>query len=249
MLCYTANNMNHHSVPRRNKGFTIIETLLFLAISMLFVLIIAIGQGSIMRRARFRDSIETLESDLVKIQEELRSTINNNALSPTAGQNVNEIVMGKVIVFGYGDSQANVYECVASRVNGPLVPGSFSCDFMTPVKTLTIGWGVTPVSLNDVKSADPVAGGVDTILFFRHHLSGEVYTVAYNRTAAGVSPTVAVQNMLTPYYGRNTAGYRELGLRALPGDYRAVIRINYADGVSLGADTTALNQIDKQYIQ
>lgn len=232
---------------RSQAGFTIVETLLFLTISMLLVLIVVVGQGSMTARTRFRDAIESLESQLIQIQEELRSTVNSNATS-TSGTNVNEIVLGKVVAFTYGNPEVRVYECLADRADGPLSPGVLNCDFATPVKTILIRSGAVPVSLSDIKTANPTNEGVDTLLFFRHHLNGDVHTVAYNRQAVGVSPLVATQNMLTASYGTSTAPYRELGLRQLPQDYRAVIRINYGEGVTIGTDSPAINQIDKQYL-
>jgi type II secretory pathway pseudopilin PulG len=235
---------------RLSAGFTIVETLLFLSISMLLVLIVVVGQGSVMARTRYRDAIEGVESQIVQIQEELRSTINGSATS-SSGTNVNEIILGKVVVFIYGDPDFRIYDCLADRANGPMPPspsGALSCDFTTPVKTISIRAGAVPVSLSDVKTANATNEGIDTLLFFRHHLNGDVHTVAYNRTASGVSPLVAVQNMLAASYGTNTAPYRELALRQLPQDYRAVIRINYADGATIGTDSTGINQIDKQYL-
>ncbi len=214
---------------------------------MLLVLIVVVGQGSVTARTRYRDAVESLESQIVQTQEELRSTINGNATS-SSGTNVNEIILGKVVVFSYDNPDIRVYECRADRVNGPLSPGSLSCDFSTPIRTISIRSGAVPVSLSDIKTANAATEGLDTLLFFRHHLNGDVHTVAYNRTANGVSPLVATQNMLSSYYGTSTAPYRELALRQLPQDYRAVIRINYAEGAILGNDSTGMNQIDKQYM-
>lgn len=237
----TSFRAKHHS------GFTIIEALMFLAISSALILIITVGQGGITRQSQFRDAVDTLHSKLTRLQEELRSTTNSNSADPNAGQNTDSVVFAKVVEFDYGTSNVNIYECRANRINGPVPPivGNLNCD-ASPIQSLEIKWGAKAVDLSVVvPSASPSSEGLDTIMFLRHHKSGELRTIAYNRTAASIALLPAIEAMLTAYYNSPSAPYRELALESSDGQNTALIRVNYDDGLSPGDMSTALNQITK----
>jgi|JI10StandDraft_1071094.scaffolds.fasta_scaffold07654_2 Tfp pilus assembly protein FimT len=92
----------------KRDGFTIIEVIIFLAISGLMLTVAMVGSGSLARQARFSDSVNTFQSTLQREYEEVVNGVNIRQSSEvgcggSARQTGTDdcILLGKVISFNH----------------------------------------------------------------------------------------------------------------------------------------------------
>lgn len=94
---------------QNQKGFTIIEVILFFALSSAFILIAFLGIRSRTANVQFTDSMRSLHSYLESEQDKVMNGVNSNLQSacniglPTGG-NPDCVLLGRVATFGHGDS-------------------------------------------------------------------------------------------------------------------------------------------------
>lgn len=91
------------------KGFTIIEVVLFLALSALFMVIAFAGVRGRTASVQFTDSIRSLQSYLVSEQNKVLNGVNSTSNSPcnsiyTTGTNKSCLLLGRVVSFGQNAS-------------------------------------------------------------------------------------------------------------------------------------------------
>lgn len=113
------------SAKEFQKGFTIIEVLLFTSLSALFLLIAVLGSGSIQRNTEFTLGMEEIEQIVDGVVSDLRNGVSVNPGNigcdlggsfTEAGTNAECILMGKVIDFGDIDSRNyRVYDIIGDR--------------------------------------------------------------------------------------------------------------------------------------
>ena len=107
-LCYNQDKMG------KGDGFTIIEVVLFLAISGALLLMAMIGSGEMARHARFSDSVNAFHSNLQRYYEEVTSGVNTREANDacTAGTvdagTDSCLLLGRVISFEEGTSSGFV---------------------------------------------------------------------------------------------------------------------------------------------
>lgn len=95
-------------VHANQKGFTIIEVILFLALSALFLTIAFMGVRGRTANVQFTDSMRSLQSFLVSEQNKLTNGVNPSTSPPTGCGNVGDltgesnacILVGRVVRFG-----------------------------------------------------------------------------------------------------------------------------------------------------
>ncbi len=73
--------------PLKIAGFTIIETMLFLGISGLLVMVVLVGTGSAINTQRYRDSVTSLQSLLQQQYSEVANVINNTSVNTCGSEN------------------------------------------------------------------------------------------------------------------------------------------------------------------
>lgn len=124
---------------RSSPGFTIVETLLFLALSGLFLLIAFLGVGTRSGQVQFTDSMRSLHSYIVKQQNDVLNGVNTRPDNPdcvidasgaivfqdeplTIGQS-DCIIIGRVFIFNTGSSTVEVFPVLARALSSATTSG------------------------------------------------------------------------------------------------------------------------------
>lgn len=98
----------------KGDGFTIIEVILFLAISGMLLLMAMIGSGEMARHARFSDTVNSFHSNVQRYYEEVTNGVNTRATTGACGAGSVEggtdscLLLGRVISFGEDTSMGTV---------------------------------------------------------------------------------------------------------------------------------------------
>lgn len=179
------------------RGFTIIETMLFLAISGLLIVAMVAGTGATINIQRYRDAVETFKTVLQNQYGELTSVQNERSNTWNCGPQA-ETVEGGDEIRGQSDcvlvgrymaivGDAITIHTVLARPN--LVPVSASNDIADILSNYTLNistvekqeelmeWGTQiawPVSGDEVRT--PSTPRSLAILFMRSPASGQIYT-------------------------------------------------------------------------
>lgn len=205
-------------------GFTIIETLLFLAISAMLVLIVSVGRGEQTKRTQFTDSVDSLMSKLTRLQAERNSTVSASSGIP----NPDVIDFMTEVSFTDDSPEVRVRTCTTDRDDGPIIVPP-SC---TDKETFKLKWGA--YFDYNYSSCTPLPAAVlpaDGILFLRHHQTGLLRTLGLNAFAGG-----DVAQTLTNEYSFNET-QRVIWLRRADGGQCAAILIN---------DDGRINQLERR---
>lgn len=107
------------------QGFTIIEVMLFLAISASMLIGVFVVSGSLISQTRFTDSLRGLESFLKREYEEVSSGVNTRGSVACSGSDVSTgtqnpgtsgcLLLGRVIIFRAGTSVVESLTVVGSE--------------------------------------------------------------------------------------------------------------------------------------
>lgn len=141
-LFYQAHKDNRGCVGRRRKdaGFTLIETVLVLAISSLLALLLIGLYSNQQKRARFADAIESTVARLETVKSEVSS-----GFSTGSGTNPNRVFFGKAITFTPDSASYTVSSLTAD------IGDSINNITVENQSTTTMPWGV--VFTNDTASS------------------------------------------------------------------------------------------------
>lgn len=180
------------------NGFTLIETMLFLAITGALVVAVLIGTGASINVQRYRDSVTSLKSliqkqysDVLNVQNQLSSTnisCDNNAAVGTTGTTAPRgqsdcVIMGKYITINGSDVTTSTVIGHASGVAASdlsdinLIKSYNLSTLPSSVETSQLEWGVQvawPKSGSDAKS--PQTPRSIAILVVRSPQNGQNYT-------------------------------------------------------------------------
>lgn len=194
------------------NGFTVIETVIFIAVSSLLFIGVLVGTGTAIARQRYTDSVRTTESFL---QQQIDRTMNfantrdgsqvcNNAGAIASGVQApgtsNCFVLGKALRFTQGASTVQVHNVIGTEPNTIVQNGTYivSADetavlnAYTPravmnvaVETYEAPWLARFVgaSQNPTSPYSPI----NTVLFLRSPRSGGLLT--YTTTWPGGAPS------------------------------------------------------------
>jgi type II secretory pathway pseudopilin PulG len=225
---------------RSSRGFTIVETLLFLAVSSLLVLIVTVGRGVSVRRTQFTDTLESLQSFLIQLQREQFSTANPGSPSITGQHDPDVIQFMTVVRFTPGSSDVTIERCTTDRENGPRTSaGAYTNYSCAAYDTYRLKWDAVYTCL--AMSADNCSS---TVVFYIHHLSGETRSDGINQI---LSPS-DITTILTNGYENSSARMTEIGITSNDGSLRGAIVLNDTGSpAGLGLSSNRLNQIGRVF--
>ena len=202
------------------RGFTIIESMLFLAISGALIVAMIAGTGASINIQRYRDAVETFKSLLQEQYAELNSVRNErddswscNSQAQTTqdtgevrGQSQNCFLVGRYLAITGGDITIHT---VVGVETGPSAIGNdidrlrdnYRLDVSTvSQETRTMEWGTQiawPRSIGGVVRGTPTTPRDLALLFVRSPDSGQIYT--FSSDNAPVQPTPQVlRDMIVP---------------------------------------------------
>lgn len=187
----------------RNKGFTLIEVTLVLAISALLAVMLLGTYQSQTRRARFTDAMERIAAELGQLKTET-----NSAFTTGTGTDESTIFFGKEIVFTQNSGIINVNNLTADRNDGGTLTGISAA----AERNYEAPWGV--VLLQN--------GGNNKLIFTRNTADGLLKTYVLPNAGAN-------SNSLDPAsYNTTTGSIEAVLLFESPEGHRARIRVNPA---------------------
>lgn len=112
--------MKHKNSVNGQRGFTIIETTLFLAISAALVLVAILGTGSVIRSVRFTDSMRSTQAFVQSEYAEILNGVNPRDAAAICGASSavepgksDCLLLGKLVHFPVGEDTLNSYYVVS----------------------------------------------------------------------------------------------------------------------------------------
>ncbi len=190
-------------VHPNQKGFTIIEVVLFLALSGLFLTIAFAGIRGRTENIQFTDSMRSLQSFLVSEQNKLTNGVNSSPLSPQGcgsfggltGKSNGCILLGRVVSFGKNNSDLSEVKIdvlygakpssleVSSKDDYALIKDS-NPRTDNVVDTYNISWGT---EFNIAKSSNAnTADNYDRIGWLRSPGSTRIIPIAFSSSVDGL---------------------------------------------------------------
>lgn len=199
---------------KKETGFTIIETMLFLAVSGMLVTVILVGSGVAIGQQRYRDSVSSLKSYL---QQQYSETVNvtndrsNNwacndgaAVSEVEGAGgvprgtSNCVIMGRFVTIDATGTKLSAANVIGVRQPGADEKASdleelkenyaLSVSPITP-ETAEVSWGAQVVK---PKTTAPMPF---SLLIVRSPLSGSVVTFAAEGVQSNLNSMITTANM------------------------------------------------------
>jgi len=188
---------------RISSGFTIIETMLFLAITGLLIVGALIGTGVALNNQRYRDAVETLKTTVQGQYAELGSIKNDRSNNWNCGSDATPVegdtdrgqtdcfIVGRYMVLNKGD--VTIYTVLAHENAGASVKATdvqglktnytYNVSEQTESRSMEwsteVGW---PTTGNEAKA--PQTPASLAILFVRSPQTGIIYTFSSNDTPA-----------------------------------------------------------------
>ncbi len=183
----------------KQRGFTIIEVSLFLAITGLMIATLVFGMQRMISQVRFNDSINSLTAYMQSQYEEVRSGINprdvgvnicNTSSTESAPGSTNCLLIGKVLHFNQSSSVVETAYVVAKNVpaleelsglsdQAALLKTTLVAE--TSETTQDIQWGATferGTTYGSAASFSPT--DVNTLAIMRSPISSQVMVFAFN---------------------------------------------------------------------
>ena len=124
---------------RNQRGLTLIEIVMSLAIAGLLAATVLTGRDALRARLQFSQGIDQVTQILTTARGEATGTVGNPDLL-NGGTSPNTQVYGKSIQFTAGSSSVQVATLLADSTSGAIIPGTFD------PYTVTIPWGVMPTT-------------------------------------------------------------------------------------------------------
>jgi len=199
------------SVGAGERGFTVIEVTLFLAITGLLVLIALVGTGALMTSVRFSDSVRTTHAHVQQHYDEILSGFNpriNGCGNQTPGAS-SCLYLGKLINFDIGTSSIKTYYVVSNEVpdlgddsvadmsDDELIvdvrPTAVQCDDCV-VEDFSIPWGAQVYASKRASDGQ----SVNSYAVLRSPRSSQLrsYTFDMSRDVLDGDDVVAIQDLL-----------------------------------------------------
>jgi hypothetical protein len=199
---------------KTETGFTIIETMLFLAVTGLLAVGILVGSGVSIGQQRYRDSVNSLKSYIQSQYSEVTNVVNGRASTWTCNSAANvspvDVTVGQsrgtsdcVILGRYITVDAAGTTLATSNVVGYPQPGASQASSDIAELTTNYKLGLSPVD----PSTTQVSWGAQIVkpktttpmplamLIMRSPLSGSVLTFIKQGTPADLASMITVGNM------------------------------------------------------
>ena len=237
-----------------DRGFTIIEVILFLALTALFMMIAFAGISGRSGQVQFTDSMRSLASYLQRQYSDTLNGVNirDNTLGCqyAVGGGINFsssepgrsecTVMGKAVVFSDGSDAAGVYVIVGRFLTQTV--DSSDPNYLDPsLSDIDLIMAAEPVVLKDQldevydlewqsQFVEPSGLGPSAIAFIRSPRSSNIYPITFRPNWSGSTPALDISNI-----GVN-ANYCFVGANGQDAEI-IVGGSNRADGIELAFDT------------
>ena len=204
---------------RISSGFTIIETMLFLAVTGLLIMGALIGTGTALANQRYKDAVETFKSVVQTQYAELGSVKNDRSDAWKCGSDAKPVtgseyrgqsdclVVGRYMTLNQKD--ISIYTVLANGNVGATpkpddiatMKGNYTYNVTPDVESRTMEWGteISWPSSGD-GSHSPATPRTLGILILRSPDSGQIYTFTSNAIPASSSAinSATFTNMMIP---------------------------------------------------
>lgn len=203
---------------RQQDGFTIIEVMLFLAVTGLLMVSILVGSGIAIGQQRYRDSVGSLQS-YIQQQYNLAANVSNDrnqgwtcdssgnviAINPSSGipRGTSDcVVMGRFVTIDATGTQLVTSNVIGYRTPGAVTQSSDIAEITTNYKlnispisqdSQAVNWGAQVVQPKTT-TPQPVS-----ILIVRSPLSGSIMTFVVSGVQSNLNAMVAAANMSTQF--------------------------------------------------
>lgn len=188
---------------RNSSGFTIIETMLFLAVTGLLIMGALIGTGTALANQRYNDAVETFKGQIQAQYAELGSVKNGRANTWACGSDARPVegseprgqsectIVGRYMLINQGE--ISIFSVLARE--RPIAPDrandvmtlrlnyNFNVDELSEDRTME--WG-TEIARPTSETANTTPASLG-ILFIRSPESGTIYTFTSNNVPADAS--------------------------------------------------------------
>lgn len=200
---------------RNSSGFTIIETMLFLAVTGLLIMGALIGTGTALANQRYNDAVETFKGQVQAQYAELGSIKNSRPNTWSCGSDAKPVVgsefrgqsdctiVGRYMVINQSDISiftvlAHKRAIAPDRANDIAtlkLNYNFNVDGLSEDRTME--WG-TEIARPTTEAAATTPASLG-ILFIRSPESGTIYTFTSNTVPAGVDAitTATITDMMS----------------------------------------------------
>lgn len=198
-----------------DTGFTLIEVMLFLAVTGLLAIGILVGSGVAIGQQRYRDSVNSLKSYIQQQYSATSNVVNSRGIgwtcdnlsnvaqvdNPSAGQprGTSEcVVLGRYITINDTGTQLSTANVVGYRQTGAPNAASDIAELtshytlgVAPIdqETQDVGWGAQVVKQ---KTTTPMPF---SILIIRSPLSGSILTFSAEGNQAAIGSLITLSNM------------------------------------------------------
>lgn len=179
-------------MTKKGDGFTIIEVIIFLAITGLLLAVALVGMGGLNRDAQFRDSLDRLQSILQRQYEEVASGVNTRSNTAPAGCGVGSVApgtsnclnIGREIAFTGGSAQVRITDVYLNRdLDGSeSTLGSLAAVFRqvgVSISATSQGYTMEWQARVPTNAGGNISGGFDRVAFIRNPLSGDILVYLY----------------------------------------------------------------------
>lgn len=191
---------------RISSGFTIIETMLFLAVTGLLIMGVLIGTGTSLANQRYKDAVETFKTRLQTQYSELGSIKNDRPDTLKCGSDATPVsgseyrgqsdclIVGRYMTIN--STAVSIYTVLASKKGAVVAQpndiatmnANYTYNVAPDVENYTMDWGTQiawPVSGGGAQN--PTTPRKIGILFIRSPESGRVYTFTDNNIPSAPS--------------------------------------------------------------
>lgn len=238
---------------KRDSGFTIIEVILFFAVSAALLVGIVAATGGAVGNARFTDSLKGIESFTQRQYEEVLSGVNTRSTSIVCGSSASTtpgasscLLLGKIIMFTQNSSQVKTYFITGTT---PLIPPANNLNvnqiislyipqvISTGGESYELPWGAM---FNSGKRADN--NSIDSIAYVRSPTSSQIEVYLFRgipRDGNGDITTAGLTGALTSYATttQSSATFCINAASALPGQYQGGLQLTQGQGASTISST------------
>lgn len=192
----------------KGDGFTVIEVMLFLAISGALLLMAMLGSGEMARHARFSDSVNSFHSNMQRYYEEVASGVNTRALNDgCAAGNVRAgtdtcLLIGRVISFNEDTSGGIVRYATSSAaipdtgsIYSQLQAGSVTVQ-ASGEQPITLPWGAlfqnasrasAVIAAQPLKQVGSTRALINNVAFLRHPNGSQIVPYFFYSTNNGLA--------------------------------------------------------------